>query len=267
MTDDELQQRMMAMLKIEDTLTNIGMLAFSGEVQLLEWQKSTSRDGPKVKFMLHDDEAMEPFEIATVKKGKQAGQLYHVFAIRIDEAESAYADVATAPKPEPEREPNRLAQKMMQTGYFRNPKLWDAIEAEGIWTQRMHHDWIKEQKCAAALTFPHICEGDIVPHHCSHAGGQVQGPEGRNPRKIKDWYEVPLCSKVHQTWIHGTGPAVADRAQREMLLQKAVSITEHRMKDMFKTLMGLQSLNEVTESIVEDFELSVGLREPETTSP
>jgi hypothetical protein len=77
-------EKVTAIAQIEGTLRRLGLLAFSGEVQLLDWSKSTAREGPKIKFSLQTDEDLSPFELATVAKGKQAGQLYQIFAIRVD---------------------------------------------------------------------------------------------------------------------------------------------------------------------------------------
>lgn len=68
------------------------------DLQLLEWSKSTSKDGPKIKFMLTDDEALVPFETATVSKGRQAGQLYAAFFVRLDMPDGLQDGTAAAVK-------------------------------------------------------------------------------------------------------------------------------------------------------------------------
>lgn len=98
--------------KLESALKDT--LEFSGEVQLLEWSKSTSRDGPKVKFLLQDDKDLTGFELATIRKGKQAGQLYHLFAIRLDE------DI------QPEQ-PKSIAYLLHKQGVFNNIEVLDKL--------------------------------------------------------------------------------------------------------------------------------------------
>ncbi|NOY72415.1 MAG: hypothetical protein GXP14_08560 [Gammaproteobacteria bacterium] len=48
------------------------------EVQLLGWAKSTSKKGPKVTFLLQDDDDIEFFEQFTLAKNKTAGQLFDI---------------------------------------------------------------------------------------------------------------------------------------------------------------------------------------------
>ena len=76
MSDQETQE---IIAKLEETMSSVGVLDFSGEMQLLEWQKSTSRDVPKIKFGLIDDESLEPFEVATVKKRQNGGPVVPCF--------------------------------------------------------------------------------------------------------------------------------------------------------------------------------------------
>jgi len=239
--------------KLEQTMRSIGVLEFSGEMQLLEWQKSTSRDVPKIKFGLLDDESLEPFEIATVKKGKMAGQIYHVFAIRIDETSNKSTGIHGIEKRENKAEkiPNQLAQKMHRDGYFRNLKLWDAMEAKGIYTQEMHKSWVESLPCCARIEFaPHIsCGGDVVMHHVKTSANSGVGI------KPKHWYGVPLCHNHHMTWAHGSHAGSATHEDRhDVLLPHAVQLTAERMKLKFKEAMGLSSLSEMTQEMLDDFE-------------
>lgn len=273
MSDESRQQ---AITQIEQTIRNCGLLEFAGDVQLLEWQKSTSRDGPKVKFLLQTDEDISPFERATVKKGKQAGQLYRIFAVRIDEDAPRERRVDPSDRPPAARAPethhaNELARKLHVDGYFRNPKLWDAMEAAGVYTQVQHKAWIEGQECLLSLgestkrkgrawfvppTFP--CIGDTVGHHCNSAAIPAAG-KGENPRKPPHWYLVPLCYVAHhQNWVHASLGAA--REDKRMLLEMAVDLTAERMKFHMKRLMNIESLRDVTPALLEEFEQRVGLR-------
>lgn len=239
--------------KLEQAMRGIGVLDFSGEMQLLEWNKSTSRDMPKIKFGLVDDESLEPFEVATVKKGKMAGQLYHVFAIRIDEISSKPTVIHRTSEREKQADktPNQLAQKMHKDGYFRNPKLWDAMESKGIYTQEMHKSWVESLPCCARIEYaPHInCGGDVVMHHVKTSANSGVGI------KPKHWYGVPLCHQHHMTWAHGSHAGSATHEDRhDVLLPHAVQLTADRMKLMFKATLGLSSLSEITQEMLDGFE-------------
>lgn len=234
-------------------MRSIGVLDFSGEMQLLEWQKSTSRDVPKIKFGLIDDESLEPFEIATVKKGKMAGQLYHVFAIRIDgePQKTSFCDGTKKTGIDEKKPANQLAQKMHRDGYFRNPKLWDAMESRGIYTQETHKSWVESLPCCARIEYaPHInCGGDVVMHHVKTSANSGVGI------KPKHWYGVPLCHAHHMTWAHGSHAGSATHEDRhDVLLPRAVQLTADRMKLKFKEALGLSSLSEITQEMLDDFE-------------
>jgi len=241
--------------KLEETLRSVGVLDFSGEMQLLEWAKSTSRDGPKVKFMLQDDDSVEPFEIATIRKGKMAGQLYHVFAIRIDEQAIKHHSVEVSDKSVnlSNSQPNRLAQAMHKDGYFRNQKLWIALEMADIYTQAQHKRFIESQPCCGIKFARHIeCQGDVVAHHVKTSANSGVGI------KPLDWYTVPLCHNHHMTWAHGSHAASATHEDRhDVLLPFAVSLSADQAKEMFKRTLGIVSLSEVTLDLLNAFEEEV----------
>lgn len=249
-----------AIAQIEQALTNAGLLSFSGAVQLLDWSKSTCKDGPKVKFMLPDDDAVGPFELATVRKGKQAGQLYHLFAVRIDDQDALPLVQST---PGERRTPNELARRLHAEGYFRNPKLWAAMEASGNYTQAQHHEWIKTLTCCwprlfgAANTRSSLrdCSGQVCGHHVHAAELPAAGDATGHPQKPPHWYEVPLCVNHHQNWVHAR---FATREDKRLLLEYAVSLTAERIKASLKAIVGIDSLGEITQDMLESFERAVG---------
>jgi len=59
------------------------LCAFKDEVMLAGWQETHS-GGAKVTFWLASSEALEPFRLATVRKGKVAGQRYMCVLVEID---------------------------------------------------------------------------------------------------------------------------------------------------------------------------------------
>lgn len=241
-----------AIIKLDQALRSMGILEFSGEMQLLEWSKSTSRDGAKVKFMLSDDESVVPFEIASVKKGKTAGQLYHIFAIRVDELPNkTTASCGTGVKENnTERAANQLAQKMHRDGYFKNPKLWMVMEEKGIYTQEEHKKYVESLPCCGIKFAPHIqCNGDVVMHHVKTSANSGVGI------KPLHWFGTPLCHNHHMTWAHGSYKGSATHEDRhQLLLPHAVGLTAERMKGAFKRSLGLESLSEITQEMLDDFE-------------
>lgn len=53
----------------------VRQIAFEGAVELYKWEDS-STSGPKARFLLNDRDALKPFEKATKRRGKRAGQRY-----------------------------------------------------------------------------------------------------------------------------------------------------------------------------------------------
>jgi hypothetical protein len=170
----------------------------------------------------------------------------------------AQADVLTqaakaSPKFEPAREPNQLAQKMMIDGYFRNPKLWAAMDSAKIYTQATHKQYIERMECerptpASCNSNDINCEGDIVLHHVRTAANAGTGI------KPAHWYGVPLCN-CHHNIAHKH----LDRAGNQDLLSIAVKTTAERMKEALKHHLGLASLADITIQQLTAFELAVGV--------
>lgn len=252
MSDQETQE---IIAKLEETMRSVGVLDFSGEMQLLEWQKSTSRDVPKIKFGLIDDESLEPFEVATVKKGKMAGQLYHVFAIRIDEnpnKTTLHHGAENSPSLGGKL-PNKLAQAMHKDGYFRNQKLWTAMEAAGIYSQQEHKKYIESLPCCGLKFAIHIrCQGDVVAHHVKTSANSGVGI------KPLDWFTVPVCHAHHMTWAHGSHKGSATHSDRhEVLLPHSVALTSDQVKERFKRFLYISSLSDLTKEMLDAFEEEV----------
>jgi hypothetical protein len=73
--------------KLCATLQQTGCTTFTGEAWLKSWKKSTHSALPEVTINLAEDEEIAPFESATVKKGKVAGQRYKVLFFEIGDDE------------------------------------------------------------------------------------------------------------------------------------------------------------------------------------
>ncbi|WP_292992566.1 hypothetical protein [Nitrosomonas sp.] len=149
------------------------------------------------------------------------------------------------------KEANYLAQSMHRDGYFRNPKLWDAMEEKGLYTQEMHKVYVQSLPCCGIKFAPHIkpCDGDVVMHHVktsANSGVRI---------KPLHWYGVPLCCKHHMTWAHGSHKGSASHEDRhDVMLPHAVGLTADRIKAAFKDSLGLESLSEITQEMLDDFE-------------
>lgn len=158
---------------------------------------------------------------------------------------------AVAPKPAP----NQLAQKMMIDGYFRNPKLWAAMDNAKIYTQAEHKRYIERMECERPTPAGNIeggqdinCEGDVVLHHVRTAANAGTGI------KPAHWYGVPLCN-CHHNIAHKH----LDRTGNQDLLSIAVKTTADQMKEALKHHLGLASLADITIQQLNAFELAVGV--------
>lgn len=165
-----------------------------------------------------------------------------------------------APKalPAPKGKNHTLASQMMIAGYFRNPKLWEAMETARIYTQDDHKAHIAGLPCMAKsapdLFWEHAgakrtpCSGDVVAHHCNTAANSGMG------KKAKDYYTVPLCCAHHI-------PVVHDHQRRELdqwLLGIAVEATAGQMRQAMKMAMGRESFTGLTKKELNEFEVRIG---------
>jgi hypothetical protein len=255
-----------AIASIERALTSAGILSFSGETQLWGWGKSTHNTSPWVKLALHDDDAMLPFEAATVRKGKTAGQLYWILAIRLDEDERpthhqpkggdlpartesvettdhTRADTTGGDASVTTR--NMLAYEMHRSGWFRNPALWNAMHDAGLYTLQEHKEFVQNLACFGPnVIAPGFCSGDRVAHHCNAAhlpaAGRARQPEA--PQKEPHWYTVALCHAHHQ-WVHTT----ATKDHKDELLTRAIEVTASQIKAAIKEAIGIESMAHLTD--------------------
>jgi hypothetical protein len=141
---------------------------------------------------------------------------------------------------------NQLAKKLMADGYFRNPKLWDAMEINEIYTQAEHKLFIEQSKCCSES--PNICGGDVVLHHVRTSANSGVG------MKPTHWFGVPLCRKHHDEF-HQNGT----REDKDAFMVLAMKFTSDQMKMAFKNYIGIESLADLTIQQLNTFELSIGL--------
>lgn len=150
----------------------------------------------------------------------------------------------------PEKQPNKLAKAMHVDGYFRNPKLWTAMEIAEIYTQDHHKKFIESLPCCGTKFAKHIaCNGDVVGHHVKTSENSGVGI------KPLHWYLVPLCHAHHMTWAHGSHAGSATHEDRhDALIPHAVSLTADQMKEQMKRVIGIESLSEITRDLLNIFE-------------
>lgn len=194
------ESRANAIAAVEQTLRNAGLLdnGFAGEVQMLEWSKSTSRDGPKIKLLLPEDDSMLPFELATIRKGKQAGQLYYLFAIRIDEhlAPPPLSEIRGILAPDDVKPYGKEASELYRLGFFLNPKALEAIGSPGD-----YHEWVKRQPSAYSGKFNEYVngEGRCIAAHVRRVA------DGAGTALKNDYAEIPLTHDEHANLQHQHG--------------------------------------------------------------
>ena len=150
-----------------------------------------------------------------------------------------------------------LAEQMMRSGYFRSSRLWQSVEAAGIYSQRDHKKWIEAQPCHGIKNLDgHRCEGDVVAHHTPGAELPAAGRHSDNPRKPPHWHCIPACHVFH-TWVHSSTGAL--RSDKKMLVEHGVQYTAAQMKVMVKKHIGIASLRDLTIARLNEFEAVIGL--------
>lgn len=146
-----------AIAKVKIAMGNAGLLdnGFADEVMLLEWSKSTSKDGPKVKVLLLDDDAVEPFQLATIRKGsgknRVAGQRYFMFAIPMDVPEATPATKVQNKRMNENMKPYGMAASLLyKHAFFDAPPVLAAIG-----TDKEFLAWVRMQRCARTGALDH----------------------------------------------------------------------------------------------------------------
>jgi hypothetical protein len=158
-----------------------------------------------------------------------------------------------APPPEEEKKDKKeksLAQKMMLDGYFRLKVLWEAMEVNEVYTQDEHKEWIEAQE--GLWLYPLVeCTGDVVGHHVRTAENSGKG------MKPPHWYLLPLNNSQHQ-YLHNK----ETREEREEHLVRAVKLTEGRMRERFKEMLGIDSMSGFTVKRLAQAEHDLGITTP-----
>lgn len=142
-----------------------------------------------------------------------------------------------------------LAQSLWKRGYFFNRELWAACEKLGVYTQKDHLTWVRQQD--PILFYPSVrSEGGIEAHHVNTiAEGAGKG------LKANDWFAVPLMTSQHRHFHdHGT------RQDRERMLEMAVRMTAGQIADRLKEFLGRDSWSGVTEEDMRELEAKTGFR-------
>lgn len=171
--------------------------------------------------------------------------------------DSAPATTDEGGEPEGQEPAGLLANRMHRAGYFRNPRLWRAMERCGIYTQAEHKEFVQQRPCCApdlaysgADTFGYgPCGGDVVMHHVRSAANSGTGI------KPEHWYGVPLCHNHHQQ-AHS---AAMSREATDTLMVLAINFTAVQVKEAMKSHLGLASLRDITPALVQRFEAEIGL--------
>lgn len=143
--------------------------------------------------------------------------------------------------------PPSLAQSLFKRGYFFSRELWATCERVGVYTQREHLEWVRQQE--PILFYVNVkSEGRVEAHHVNTvAQGAGKG------FKANGWFAVPLMTSQHHHFHqHGT------KHDRERMLEMAWRMTAGQMSDRLKTFMGRDSWSGVTKEDMREVEEKIG---------
>ena len=166
----------------------------------------------------------------------------------------APATSETESKESPPSGGNQLARYLHTSGYFRNPKLWAALDEAKIYTQATHKKWVEQEPCWFLRNGDGKCQGEVCAHHVTSAALPAAG-KGENPRKPPHWYTLPACFN-HHTYVHNKD---CSRAEKEAHVVGAVAMMAGQAKNAMKAVISIQSLSVLTLDQLHTFEQSVGL--------
>lgn len=143
-----------------------------------------------------------------------------------------------------------LAEHLHRAGYFRNIKLWEALDVADVYTQAEHKEWVESQHCYFRHADYGVCAGPamvsrdamvVCAHHVTGAALPAAG-KGSNPRKPPHWFTLPMCDG-HHTWVHNKD---CTREDKERLVVAAVDMMAGQAKAAVKLYLGLDSLANAT---------------------
>jgi hypothetical protein len=139
-----------------------------------------------------------------------------------------------------------LAQRMMTHGYFRQEKLWDAMDRSKAYTQKQHYERVK--KMTPVVPYPMIpAVGDVVAHHVRTSANAGTGI------KPKDWFCVPLNDSQHKH-LHNH----QTREERDERMVEAIAITANEVRKEFKRHFELETMSGYTEEMLLKHEEALG---------
>lgn len=140
--------------------------------------------------------------------------------------------------------PSALAQQLHKDGYFRNYRLWQALEAADMYSHDAHVQYIRRMQClfapgrrtkgiTTAWNIP--CGGE------TKACGWIEADSARFPR-------VPLCAEHADRWWpavdHMTSATAEERAHLNTI---AVRLMAEQAEHILKSFLEIESLNDLTE--------------------
>jgi hypothetical protein len=155
------------------------------------------------------------------------------------------------------RATNALAHTIHRDGYLRSLRLWDAIEEAALYTKDAHTLYIRSLPCLFApgrrtreitTAWNLKCQGEVCGHHTPSASLPAAG-EGKNPRKVPAWFQVPLCKSHHDNWAHGSHSTSARKEEKQHLVAIAVRLMAEQAERVLKEFLGIESLNDLTENL------------------
>jgi hypothetical protein len=105
---------------------------FEGSVQLAGWSESHSQ-GCRVTFWIESPEALEPFRLATVRKGRVAGQIFQMVLVEVDPDEGE----------KPMQHPSNAAHLKITSEKFLEYAKWVLPNVRKNWDTSRARAWAK----------------------------------------------------------------------------------------------------------------------------
>lgn len=225
--------------KLCGTLEATGFVTYVGEVWLATWSKSTAKKSPEITLTMDEDDALNNFEGATIRKGKQAGQRYKVIFIEIGDDEEPIPPRAYHKKTKKAAAVatpyGDQAKALKLSSFFRNPKVWAKVG-----TDEEYRAWLRGKTCS-------VPSCGSTQTEAAHVGAVKDG----SGTAIKPEYSAhPLCIPHHRGTEHHEGicklTGVEDKYKaRDILDQWKIKWVSGWAWSALKEQLGYESWSEV----------------------
>lgn len=165
-------------------------------------------------------------------------------AVRAHQNKTAFAE----PEKVSKGDHGKFAQWLVQSGFFRMPKLWAFLGTDDEFLE-----WLKSQRCAYTSA-PDRHDGDVVPAHVRRIA------DGAGTAIKPTYSAIPLCNKHHlQQHQHGEDHL----GGKEWFDRQRIKWLEDWSRERLKDLAGIESLTQLTpyhlESVLRGSKINVNI--------